>query len=48
MASVETYLEYRNLFINLNFIDEVLQLDIYYNLSFLYNKDGKLIKILMK
>lgn len=46
MPTKEFYLQYRNLFINLNLINQVQQLDYHYNLVFLYNQEGKLIKIL--
>ena len=46
MPTKEFYLQYRNLFITLNLINEVQQLDVHYKLVFLYSKEGMLIKIM--
>jgi len=46
MPPVETYLKYRDIFITLNFVNEIHRVDIYYELNFLYDKNGNLIKIL--
>ena len=45
-ASKEYYLTLRGLFLRMNYITEVDQLDVYFKLTFLTNKEGKLIKIL--
>lgn len=46
MPTKEYYLQHRNLFIAFNYISEVQMLDVHYNLVFLYNQDGNLIRIL--
>ena len=45
-ATKEYYLKLRNFFINHGFITEVNILDNHFELTFLYNKQGKIIRIL--
>ena len=47
MASLQTYLKYRQLFLTIGKNIEVQKLDIYYGINFLYSKDGHLIKIII-
>lgn len=46
MPSKEYYLKYRQTFITLGYSQEVQQLDVYYNLVFLFDKDNRFIKVL--
>lgn len=46
MPPLTVYLEYRTLFLKLGKTIEVQQLDIYYKLNFLYDINGRLIKII--
>lgn len=45
-ATKEYYLSFRTIFIQLGFINEVMKLDVHFGLVFLYDKNGKLIKII--
>jgi hypothetical protein len=45
-ATKEYYLKVRSTFIALGFINEVLKLDIHFELVFLYDKKNNLIRIL--
>ncbi len=46
MPSKEYYLKYRQTFVILGYHQEVQQLDVYYNLVFLFDKDNHFIKVL--
>jgi hypothetical protein len=45
-ATKEYYLKVRSIFITLGFINEVLKLDIHFELVFLYDKHNNLIRII--
>jgi len=46
MPTKEYYLQYRNLFLSLGYHNEVIQLDVHYELTMVYDQKGVLIKII--
>lgn len=46
MPSKEYYISVRHIFLMMGYQQEVQQLDVHYNMVFLYDRNGKFIKVL--